>query len=655
MQSDAVKSETEIHTIPSLFESSAARFASNIMMWEKRGDNYTGTTYQDTRYLIHACAAGLIGFGIQRGDRIALISEGRNDWVIAELGILYAGAIDVPLSVKIEELSDLKFRLAHSGCRMVIASGTQVAKIRAIRNDLPEVDKVVVLDGKVHEEFDEMCFSDLLEEGENYLGMHRLAFEERWRSLQGNDPANICYTSGTTADPKGIVLTHRNYTANVEQASSLLPIPEEYCSLLILPWDHSFAHTAGIYTLIRNGASMASVQPGRSGLETLRNIPLNIGEIRPHFLLSVPALAKNFRKGIESAVKEKGSKIEKLFNRALTTAYKYNGNGWNKGKHVSLATRAEHKLYDVLVFKKIRENFGGRLEFFIGGGALLDLELQKFFYAIGIPMFQGYGLTEASPVISANVPSRHKLGSSGSVVPNLELKICDEKGNEVPQGEKGEIVVKGENVMKGYWKNEKATRETIHNGWLHTGDLGFMDEDGFLFVLGRKKSLLISQDGEKFSPEGIEEAIIDKSPFIEQIMLHNNQSAYTVALVVPDKESLVAYLKRAGLSAHSEQGQIVALRLLESEIGKYKAGGEFAGIFPERWIPAGMAVLGEGFTEENRFLNSTLKMVRGKIAEFYADRLDYIFTAEGKDVCNHRNKTIIKRMGELPPGDDNPE
>lgn len=632
-------------TIPFLFESSVARFPSNILMWEKKDDAYAGRTYRDIRKSVHHCGAGLMSLGIHKGDRVAIIAEGRNDWIVAELGILYAGAINVPLSVKIEELADLKFRLAHSGTRMIIVSGGQVTKVRQIRNDLPEVEKVIVLDGDVHEAEDEISFACVLEKGGTYLKAYRKEFEERWKSVQENDAANICYTSGTTADPKGIILTHRNYTANAEQASALLPIPEYYCSLLILPWDHCFAHTAGIYTLMRNGASMASVQVGKTPMETLRNISANIKETRPHFLLSVPALAKNFRKGIENGIREKGEKIEKLFRRALAVGYAYNGNGWDRGKNASLKIRTEFKFYDLFLFRKIRQNFGGRLEFFIGGGALLDIELQRFFYAIGIPMFQGYGLTEAAPIISANVPARHKLGSSGSIVPNLQLKICDEQGSEVPKGRQGEIVVKGENVMAGYWRNEKSTREVIHDGWLYTGDLGYLDEDNFLYVLGRKKSLLISHDGEKYSPEGIEEAITDNSRYIDQIMLYNNQSPYTVALVVPNRDALLAYFKKMDLSPQSDEGQAAALKLLESEIVEYKQGGKFAGEFPERWMPAAIAVLGEGFTEQNKFLNSTLKMVRSKITEFYKDRIDYMFTPEGKNICNHQNRMIVKRMG----------
>ena len=631
-------------TIPQLFEDSVARYSSNILIWEKKSDAYKGTTYREIQALVHKCAAGLLTLGINKGDRLALISEGRNDWIVSELGILFTGAINVPLSVKIEELSDLKFRLAHSGCCVAIVSGTQAHKVRAIKKDLPELQKIILLDGDPQSD-DEMRFQDVLERGKEFIETKQAEFEEHWKSIDENDIANICYTSGTTADPKGIILTHRNYTANVEQASATLPIPEWYCSLLLLPWDHAFAHTAGIYTLMKNGASMASVQQGRTAMETLKNVPVNIREIRPTFLLSVPALAKNFRKNIEKGIKEKGPGIEKLFKKALGLAYAYNGNGFDRGKNASMAMKLEYKLYDFLIFRKIRKNFGGRLEFFIGGGALLDIELQKFFYAIGIPMYQGYGLTEAAPIISDNVPMKHKLGSSGAIIPNLEVKICDDNGKEVPVGQQGEIVVKGENVMIGYWRNEKATRETIRDGWLFTGDLGYLDEDGFLYVLGRAKSLLISHDGEKYSPEGIEEAFVGNSPFIDQVMLYNNQSPYTVALVVPNKEMILKFFSEQHLSLDMETAQDATLKLIESEIAQYKSGGKFAGEFPERWLPSAIAVLGEGFTEQNQFLNSTLKMVRGKIIEFYKDRIDFLFTAEGKDICNHQNRIIIQRMG----------
>ncbi len=643
-------------TLPRLFEDSVKAYPGNVLIWEKRGGRYEPTTYSEMRLLVHRFAAGLMSLGLGRGDRAALISEGRRDWVMSELGILFSGAVNVPISVRVDELGDLKFRLAHSGCRLAIVSRAQSAKIRQVRKDLPELAMTVVLDGinapageSVQDGgygIDEVTSSEVLRRGEEFLKTRQKEFEAAYESLKESDHANICYTSGTTADPKGIILTHRNYTANIEQSRALVDCPEHYVSLLILPWDHAFAHTCGIYSLIGSGAAMASVDLGRTLMETVRNIPQNIRETRPHLLLSVPALAKTFRKNIEKGVREKGPKVEALFGKALKFAADYNAEGWNKGLGMKKLKKPLYAVYDRLLFSKIRENFGGRLEFFVGGGALLDIELQRFFYALGIPMFQGYGLTEAAPVISSNSLKAHKLGSSGRVAPGIELRILDEQGRELPAGKTGEIVIRGENVMAGYWKNEKASREVLRDGWLYTGDLGNLDTDGFLFVLGRMKSLLIGSDGEKYSPEVIEEAITDASAYIEQIMLYNDQSPFTVALLVPNREALLRGLKAKGLDVKTPEGQEAALRLLEGEIDAFREGGKHAGMFPARWLPAAVAVLGEGFTEQNHLLNSTLKMVRGKIVEFYQTRLDHLYTPEAKDIVHPQNRAIVSRFDE---------
>jgi long-chain acyl-CoA synthetase len=292
-------------------------------------------------------------------------------------------------------------------------------------------------------------------------------------------------------------------------------------------------------------------------------------------------------------VREKGPRAEALFSRALATAYEYHAEGWNRAAARHVLKRPLLAVYDALLFRKIRASFGGRLQFIIGGGALLDMELQRFFYAIGIPMLQGYGLTEAAPVISANTLAHHKLGSSGRIMPGLEVRICDPDGRPLPNGTRGEIVVRGENVMAGYWKNAAATAEVLRDGWLCTGDLGYRDEDGYLYVLGRAKSLLIADDGEKYSPEQIEEAIAGNSPYIEQVMLYNNQSPYTTALVVLAKDAVRDWLRQAGLSAKTPEGQEAVLRLIESELAKHREGGELGGAFPGRWLPAAVAVLGE--------------------------------------------------------------
>jgi long-chain acyl-CoA synthetase len=360
--------------------------------------------------------------------------------------------------------------------------------------------------------------------------------------------------------------------------------------------------------------------------------------------MSVPAIAKNFRRNIEKGIKEKGKFTEMLFNHALKISYSYNKEGWNKGQGLQKLKKPLLRLYDKLLFSKIREAYGGELDYFIGGGALLDIELQRFFYALGIPMYQGYGLSEASPVISSNSSSRHRLGSSGVLVNNMDLKICDEDGKELPVGEKGEIVIRGGNVMHGYWKNEAATREAIRDGWLHTGDMGYMTEDGFLYVLGRFKSLLIADDGEKFSPEGIEETITEQSKYIDQCMLYNNQKPYTVCLVVPNQHTLKLYLEEKNMTASSEAGKKMILNLIESEVNEYRTNGKYGKMFPQRWLPVAIGILEQGFTEDNGLMNSTMKIVRGKIMDKYQNLIDFLYTPEAKDITNERNLEEVEKM-----------
>ncbi len=630
-------------TIIDLFENSIEKYANNPYIWEKIGSSYSATTYKETHAEVNTLAAGLIKLGVAKNDKISLLSEGRKQWVISELAILYAGAINIPLSIKLDG-PDLVFRIVHSETSVVFVSASQAPKVLNVKDKLPNVKWYVLLDEQEGYANDEIHISKLYEMGTELLKIEPKAVNVRSSKVLPTDFANISYTSGTTADPKGVILSHRNYTANVEQALTLMDIPEHYRTLLILPLDHCFAHVAGIYSFMAMGASIATVQQGKTPLDTLKNIPVNIKELKPNLLLSVPALAKNFKKNIEAGIKAKGAFTEGLFNFAIRLSYAYNKEGWNKGKGLTFLYKPLLWLFDKILFAKIRLVFGGEMDFFIGGGALLDIELQRFFYAIGIPMFQGYGLSEATPIISSNSLKRHKLGSSGYLVKYLELKICDENGNELPIGQKGEIVVRGENVMVGYWKNDRATSETIKNGWLHTGDMGYLDNDGYLYVLGRFKSLLIASDGEKYSPEGIEETVVQHSKLIDQIILYNNQNSYTTAIIVPSKEALKRCLTEKHIDVSNPNAYHEAINLIQHEIAKYKSSGEYADLFPERWLPASFALVDEAFTEQNGLVNSTMKIVRGKVELKYKERIEHLYTPEGKNVLNGKNLEAIENI-----------
>ncbi len=625
-------------TLVDLFESSVKQYADNTFLLEKTGKEFQPTTYAAVQKQVYQLGAGLQALGVKKGDTMALLSEGRNMWIIGELAMFYAGAINVPLSVKLEESNDLLFRLKHGEVKFIMVSGTQLKKVRLIKDQLPLVEKVIVFDEMESYEEKEISLAQVQALGDEFLKSHTLEeFLAVGHSIQNDDYATITYTSGTTADPKGVILTHRNYTSNVEQALTLVNIDQTWRTLIILPLDHCFAHVVGFYIMCSVGATVATTQVGRTPLESLKNIPLNIREVRPHFILSVPALAKTFKKNIEQAIRAKGKNTVALFNFAMKVTQIYYGDSNLDFKGWRYLLKPLVALFDKILFSKVRENFGGELKFFIGGGALLDKDLQKFYIGIGIPMFQGYGLSEATPVLSSNGPDKYRLGSSGKLVKPLELKICDADGKELPLGEMGEIVVKGENVMAGYWKNPEASAETVRDGYLYTGDLGYMTKEGLLYVKGRFKSLLIGSDGEKYSPEGIEESLVEQSPYIDQVMLYNNQSTYTTALIVPNKDQLTRKLKQQNLTLATEEGRKAALDILNKAVGKFKKGGELEGMFPERWLPSCFAVLKEPFTEQNQMINSTMKMVRGKIEKAYATRLESLYTAEGKNLYNAEN------------------
>ncbi len=634
----------QIDTIIKLFERGVEKFGQRPLILEKKDGKYQPTTYAQVKEDALDFAASLLTIGIAKGDRIGLMAEGRKDWLVAELGMLYIGAINVPLSVKLDAETETAFRLSHSESRMVIVSASQAPKVESIADRLPSLEKIIYLDQKGTSPR-ALSFADMCQSGHQWRSLpdNQAQLDAIVASISPDDLANISYTSGTTADPKGIMLSQHNYAANALQSCTRISITPDDVTLTILPWDHSFAHTACLYCFIYYGGSIAAQEIGRTPIETLKNIPKNINEVRPTVMMSVPALSKAFRKNIEGSIRQKGKTTERLFRFFLRVTIAYNGNWKNRGCGYRILLAPLKALGDKLIFSKVRAGFGGRLKFFIGGGALLDIELQRFFAAVGMPIMQGYGLSEASPVISANALHAGIFGSSGKVVDFMDLTIRDADNNILPTGEQGEIVIRGHNVMKGYWRNEAASKDSLRDGWLYTGDMGYVTKDNFLFVLGRFKSLLIGNDGEKHSPEGIEESIVELSPYIDQCMLYNNQCNYTSGFVVPNIQALRNALKDEGLDLSTDEGIRRALVLIQSSINEYKAGGHYASLFPERWLPAATVVLPEAFTEQNKLLNSTMKMVRGKVCERFKAELAFAYTPEAKDILNPTNIANLRQ------------
>ena len=639
--------EKKRETIIDFVEKYTKKYADSTFLREKVNGVWTETSFKKTRDEGRILAAGFMALGLQKGEKVSLLSEGRNLWIMTELGILYAGGVDVPLSYKLESDYDLNFRINHSDSVYVVASEVELHKIRRVVAGCPGVRKVIVLDDIPLQE-GEMYIGELREMGLKFMKDNAGALEERIASVGPDDYANISYTSGTTADPKGILLTHRNYTANVEQGSSVISVQEGAVMLIILPLDHCFAHVAGFYTMMMYGGSIATVPVGKTQLATLKNIPGAIKDVRPHIMLSVPALSRNFKKAIENGIRAKGEKVEKLFNFGIRLAISYNREYYNAGKPwiKQFWKKPIINFFNKKVFKPAREAaFGDRMMFFVGGGALLDIELQRWYCAIGIPVFQGYGLSEATPIICANSTGHAIFGSSGRTVEPMDIKICDEEHNEVPDGVTGEIVIRGENVMAGYWKNPEATAETVRDGWLYTGDRGYLypQDRRYLYVTGRFKSLLIAADGDKYSPEGYEDNLTSVTKFVDQVIIHNNQNPYTIAVIVPNKELCKEWLKKnhPELDPASEDGKKAMIQKIWDEMNTYRKGGKHEGMFPEKWLPTTLVICPEPWTEQNGLVNSTVKIVRGKVEKAYADRIEYAYTADGRNICNEKNLASI--------------
>ena len=607
------------------------KYQNDTYLREKVDGVWTETSFIKTRDEARLIAAGFMSLGLNKGDKVSLLAEARPMWVITEFGILFAGGVDVPLSYKLESDYDLTFRINHSDSRFIVASEMEIEKVRRVIAQCPAIEKVIVMDDIPLQE-GEIYLKDVREAGVKFIEEHPGELEARMASVGPDDYANISYTSGTTADPKGILLTHRNYTANVAQGASVISIDRGDIMLIILPMDHCFAHVAGLYTMMSYGGSIATV-PGKTPQAQLRNIIPTMKEIKPQVMLTVPAISRSFKKAIENGVKAKGKTTEKLYNMALKNARAYYKDYYNQGG-AQFWRKPFVKLFDKIIFSKIRETFGGKMKFCVGGGALLDIELQRYFCAIGMPTFQGYGLSEATPIICSNAPGFARFGSSGRIVSPMECTIRDDENRILPNGQTGEIVIKGENVMAGYWKNPEATAETIVDGWLHTGDRGYIckEDPRYLYVTGRFKSLLISSDGEKYSPEGYEDNLAVVSKYIDNVILHNNQSPYTIVLVVPNKEAL-----RAAAPGDKE----AQLRLIQADVDSYRKGGIRAGRFPEKWLPTAIVVCEEPFTEKNGLVNSTGKVVRGTVEKHFEKRIEYAYTPEGKQLINPQNMAAL--------------
>lgn len=642
-------------TVFSMLNKAVSKYPNDPYLSSKSDHGWERTSFSEAQSRAKLLAAAFLELGLVKDSKVAILSEAKTDWIIAEFAALYTGGISVPLSIKLLP-EEVPFRVNHSDTSLFVISENTLEKVISQWDKYKnESLRLVVLD-KPSEKISKQCaqyefneddllfIEDLYRIGKEHIEHHQERLSRIEQETEEDQVVTISYTSGTTGNPKGIMLTHLNYYSNSHAAVSTFQIKEKISTLLILPTDHSFAHTVGIYTALVKGLSLHFVDARGGSVNALKNIPVNLVEAESNFLLTVPALTSNFIQKFKDGIKAKGPLIEGIFNRGIEAAIKRNGDGFSKpGIGVQLATYLNVFIAEKLIFRKLRLIFGPKIEFFVGGGALLDIKQQQFYKAIGVPVYQGYGLTEATPIISTNTPYNHKMGTSGKVLKGIACKICDDQGKELPQGQKGEIVIQGDNVMKGYYKNDAATSETIRQGWLHTGDLGYIDEDDFLVVVGREKALLISEDGEKYSPEEIEEAIVNSAAFIKQIMIYNDHQKYTTSLITVDKKALGEIVKKESIQSFEALN-----KRLKEDLLLFSKQKEFEGKFPGKWIPSNFQIIEEEFSEENQMINSTLKMVRHKITQTYQDRLDLMYAGKAQDRSLEENIKILERFIKLP-------
>jgi len=634
-----------------MLDEAAARWGNLGYAFRKTDAGYAPVSFVQARERAREIAAWLLSTGARRGDAFVIIAEGSPEWIMSEFGLLMAGCVSVPLSIKLLE-EEIPFRINHSQAAGIFTTRNQLGKVLAsLRAADNKALRIVYLDADTDWARAQAAAHGVSTERvtgfEEARTAGRAALQRLAPELDGSiaraeedDTVTICYTSGTTGNPKGIMLTHLNYWTNCHDAVKAIDIPPGWKSLIILPVDHSFAHTAGLYTALVCGISLYFVDSRGGGIGTLRNIPINLLEVQSDFLFTVPSLSGNLMKKIIAGVEEKGGIIESIFTSGIAAGILWNGNGYDRPAFlVRLRSFLPYFLARLIVFKAIRRKvFGGHITFCVGGGALLDVKQQEFFAALGVPVYQGYGLTEAAPVISTNTPRRHKFGTSGVVMESIELKIVKPDGSLAREGETGELAIKGGNVMKGYFRNAEATRQALRDGWLYTGDLAYRDSDDFLVVVGREKALLIAEDGEKYSPEEIEEAVTSSTDLIDQIMAFCDHRKYTIALVTLDVSKVERFVQARKITCAD-----ALLPLLKEEFYRFRSDPKAKKV-QAAWVPSVFQIVPEPFNEKNGTVNSMLKLVRHRITEAHHDLIEYAYTKEGSTTENTRNLEALKTL-----------
>lgn len=587
----------EPETLPQMFQATVALRGANPALKAKlsQGGWRTITWAGYARY-VQDMTNFLLSLGLKRGERVALLAHNSPEWAITDLAVLHAGGATVAIY---ETLAPDKvgYILKDSGARIAIAGSRKQAEGLLELTKGAKLELVVCIDGAAGA-LGKQCidWEDALSQGVAWAKANPRTFEERWRGVKADDLAGLIYTSGTTGEPKGVMLTHHNFATNARACSGVVDIGAEDIFLSFLPLSHSFERLAGHYFPIAKGAQVAYA-------ESIEKLPENLQEVRPTVMTSVPRLFEKMWARVEAAAREQGK--EKIVRKAVQVGREYARVAKAERRTPPLGLRLRYALFDRLVFQKIRGRVGGRIRYFVTGGAHIPEDLEWNFTAVGLPIYGGYGLTETSPVISVNHPEAWRPGSVGKPIPGVEVRLAED----------GEIMARGPNVMRGYYnKPEETAKVLTPDGWLMTGDIGHFDADGFLYVTDRKKELFKTSGGKYIAPQSIENLLRESSLIAEAVAIGDDRN-YVTALLVPDYEQFAGWAKAQGLPQEREAlAAHPRLReALQAEVDKVNARlSKFETVKQFR-------VLRREFTQEGGELTPTLKVKRRVVAEKYRD------------------------------------
>jgi long-chain acyl-CoA synthetase len=590
-------------TLTELFFGASERFGNRpVAMRVKRDGRWQAISYADLLDRVHAASVGLLDLGLAGGDRVAILSENRPEWAITDYACLAARCADVAVYPTLPA-KQIEYILRDSGAAAVcVSTRTQLDKLQEIRRGLPTIRHVIAFDPEL--------------EGEGVLGFETLLARGRavrkqwpdWRAgalaVAPDDLATLIYTSGTTGEPKGVMLTHGNITSNVTASSPALTVADGDECLSLLPLSHIFERMAGHYLMFDAGVII-------NYAESIEAVAKNLIEVRPTICCAVPRLYEKIYAGALEAASSGPALKKKIFFWAKRV-----GEEWAErrlaGKMIPVDLRFARAVADRLVFRKIRARVGGRLRLFISGGAPLSPEIAKFFYAAGIPILEGYGLTETSPVITVNTPDRLKIGTVGPPIPGVEVKIADD----------GEILSRGPHIMRGYYNKPEATREAITpDGWFHTGDIGMLDAEGFLKITDRKKDLIVTAGGKKVAPQPIE-GLLKLNKFVSNAVMLGDRRKFPIALLVPNFDRLEAWAREQGLAWKSREELVAGPEVQQQMASEARKNLRDLAQFE---VPKKFLVLARDFSIESGELTPKLSVRRKVVEEHYAGRIEALY------------------------------